>query len=1232
MTKFLENVSIDGSVDLTKDLTVSGKVGIGTTSPLEKLHVQDGTDTFKYSSNLLNGFDGIELTGGAPTLKLVGTGKPWHIASLSDSLRIWDGGTYRFTLDNTGNVGIGTSTPTEKLDVNGNLKITGLSNQAGIYSIENGVIRVVNPKGASANLGNGNITGAIKIKLPTTVYRSDDMIRFTVEIFEYNTDESFTLLVGGYNNGIGGWMYPFAQILGSKEDRDIQVRFGEDGTSNCIWIGELNSSWQYPQVAVTNFIQGFSTVRKEWAEGWNISLVTAFDTVQVTKTNNFIWGDWNKLKGKPGNIAIGDFLPRDGSLPMTGILNSTNAGATVWGSSGNTSVAYRTEMGTDGSGYWLWSGGTGTDFKVGFQAIGNSNLSRLYQGSTYIEFQSDSILAGAFKKKNSSDSYMLLGGGGHKLLSDFSLSGHNHDTTYESKDASIWKYRGIVSTTGSFYDDANLDTRVITNGSHRINYTGASGHLIVSDAGGSASIVQIGAMYTEDYRIRNRTDGATWKPWRKIWHDGNLTPGDYLKRDGSLPMTGDLHLDTGKIYSSNFTTTNKQLLATQGGQLYLGNPQLSNIYIEGADVRVSKLINTNSSDSYMLLGGGGTKLLSDFQTAGNYLTQETDTLQSVTDRGNTTTNSITIIKTSPNRTSVTDNLFLKSIATGGAPYSGHGQAIAFYDRTYSSSTEKVLSRIYSVANDHSTSTAGTSLVFQTLTDVADATPTTKMKIGYDGTTNFYGHITIGTQGDGNKLYFGDPANNRHLFRQGNDIKWINDGVNPRTIYHTGNLPTYDNYQSWNLKTNGVQRTTVQSGGTLDINQGNGISTSYNAGGVVNISANFAGNGTANTVSRSDHHHKKTIITSTTPSANIAPTPAGALASWYDCAGDNQTFLVPSGSGFIAGDEIEGINTSTTNLMVEGYNGITLLIPDGYLSEVVPNGTFGIIFKTATTAYLVGALASDGSTGGTPVTYEAETTAFMTDPDVNIPNNSTLYYAGTAYETTGAALWTAIDAFIVREKAAGRWTKHTAIKPKIGSTALSQAVDLKDPSVKRGTYYGSWIHSGAGAKGNGTNTYFNSNSGVVDQNLTYTIIVNEITIGTANACSFGNWQGGSDTHFSLYEKFSGQTNPYVSMRDYGFLATDANRVGIKSIVNDTATTNNLRFYRNGVAAGATTEANSIPAGPIFEGCNYNYNAPQYYLQGTIATTIISSALTASEISGLHTSLSTLESDLKRKTWT
>ena len=51
-----------------------------------------------------------------------------------------------------------------------------------------------------------------------------------------------------------------------------------------------------------------------------------------------------------------------------------------------------------------------------------------------------------------------------------------------------------------------------------------------------------------------------------------------------------------------------------------------------------------------------------------------------------------------------------------------------------------------------------------------------------------------------------------------------------------NKPTLDNYGSWNLKTNSVQRTTVGSGGDLNLVAGTNVSLAYSAGGTVTISS------------------------------------------------------------------------------------------------------------------------------------------------------------------------------------------------------------------------------------------------------------------------------------------------------------------------------------------------------------------------------------------------------------
>jgi hypothetical protein len=53
---------------------------------------------------------------------------------------------------------------------------------------------------------------------------------------------------------------------------------------------------------------------------------------------------------------------------------------------------------------------------------------------------------------------------------------------------------------------------------------------------------------------------------------------------------------------------------------------------------------------------------------------------------------------------------------------------------------------------------------------------------------------------------------------------------------SSHVHNYDNYGSWNLKTNGTQRTTVQSGGDLNLVAGSNVSLSYSAGGTVTITS------------------------------------------------------------------------------------------------------------------------------------------------------------------------------------------------------------------------------------------------------------------------------------------------------------------------------------------------------------------------------------------------------------
>lgn len=96
--------------------------------------------------------------------------------------------------------------------------------------------------------------------------------------------------------------------------------------------------------------------------------------------------------------------------------------------------------------------------------------------------------------------------------------------------------------------------------------------------------------------------------------------------------------------------------------------------------------------------------------------------------------------------------------------------------------------------------------------------------------------------------------------------WVGDANHVATPTLLGSLAyssaTYDNYVSWNLKTNGVQRTTVQSGGNLDIVAGTNVSVSYGAGGVVTINSTVANTDTNYYVSGVSFNTSNGVLTLT----------------------------------------------------------------------------------------------------------------------------------------------------------------------------------------------------------------------------------------------------------------------------------------------------------------------------------------------------------------------------------
>lgn len=210
-----------------------------------------------------------------------------------------------------------------------NTATTGYLQAEGFVNSGTGSLSIFNPQGASYATGTATVTGAIKITLPQSW--TSTMMRMTIRIYEYATNEGFEVVCGGYNYTGATWANnPFAYIIGSPNvNRNFNIRFGHDGTYCCIYIGEANSTWSYPQVAVTHFVAGYSNYTAEqWNDGWAVGFTTTIGTITATISNaelgRFIDGGTIWHSGNDGAASGLDADLLDGNHASAFSLTSHN--------------------------------------------------------------------------------------------------------------------------------------------------------------------------------------------------------------------------------------------------------------------------------------------------------------------------------------------------------------------------------------------------------------------------------------------------------------------------------------------------------------------------------------------------------------------------------------------------------------------------------------------------------------------------------------------------------------------------------------------------------------------------------------------------------------------------------------------------------------------------------------------------------------------------------------------
>lgn len=270
---------------------------------------------------------------------------------------------------------------------------------------------------------------------------------------------------------------------------------------------------------------GLLTVRKyggttNWTGGKSAQLgFTDNSNLWVRFGTGTAWEAWQQLATT--TWSNGKFLPLAGGT-MTGSITISTDSVVQW--SRNTDYAKI---------HFKNTGGADTDSYLGFETGDNGDEYFKFSGKNgftttqWMSIKAGGVTAPAFIKSGSSDSYVLLGGGDHKALSNF---------VYASG------FLGVQESTGTsdnisraqFWRDNDLGAYGVT-----LSHSGATGYKtkIYHDYSNGGNLY-----------MKSCSNG-TWGSIYTIWNSGNFDPGTKVNKSGDT-MTGKLNWSMNGVASS----------------------------------------------------------------------------------------------------------------------------------------------------------------------------------------------------------------------------------------------------------------------------------------------------------------------------------------------------------------------------------------------------------------------------------------------------------------------------------------------------------------------------------------------------------------------------------------------------------------------------------------------------------------------------------------------------------
>jgi hypothetical protein len=427
---------LDGAGTLGDSIVAesNGNVGIGTAAPTGRLHVVDSVGSAQTADNAFR----VETTAGTvgPSFRFKSFEGADYLMTATGSANAGGAGAFRifdltgnatrlYIASNTGNVGFGTTAPTQKLDVAGNVKVTGAGNgvifpdgtkqtsaAGGVTSTNNWTATQVFSAGLSAN--NANITNVGNpVNAGDAVnkaYTDANFVKFVpgaeqLSVGDANGTAPMINLRGGSTccSGPGGhtpaWFKVFQNGsfvftgnlgIGVSPMQGKGYRTSWDSYKGAFRSGYADNEWDDANV-------GFFS----WAGGSNSTAIGLYalafgDTNSAESTSSIVFGSGNQVKGAAGfsagagnrvcdtyGVALGNNAKSGGPLingrcdPDTFNLRGLAAvaiGYNVTADQDHTTAMGKFATNNGFSGTFIWSDGSATASADTFRNTANNEF------------------------------------------------------------------------------------------------------------------------------------------------------------------------------------------------------------------------------------------------------------------------------------------------------------------------------------------------------------------------------------------------------------------------------------------------------------------------------------------------------------------------------------------------------------------------------------------------------------------------------------------------------------------------------------------------------------------------------------------------------------------------------------------------------------------------------------------------------------------------------------------